>query len=247
MEIKLWTRGQSMFDRNGFCSMILSFRAAPLVRGKTKFTVKNALGHSLRRQHTAVLTVNLTLTRTSGAALRHEVFVQYKGPVRTTIFCALPYLFASHRHLKVTLLANLSNKGAWRASTGRAARWKVVIGDGLKRPWRTLAAGDVTNSGCTGRDVQPQTASTRDLACRLRHFVLKRPWLARGLAALRAGMANLARSLLDCSHAVVTGRTGQAGGLRTLVLVHIGWTGLARRRLRLILKHAHWTFKCCAA
>ena len=42
---------------------------APLVRVKSKFPVKNAVCESLRRQHTAVLTVNLTLTLKSGFAL----------------------------------------------------------------------------------------------------------------------------------------------------------------------------------
>ncbi len=45
-------------------------RAAPLVRVRAKFTIQNAACESLRRQHPAILTVNLTLTRTSGAALK---------------------------------------------------------------------------------------------------------------------------------------------------------------------------------
>ena len=45
-------------------------RAAPLVRVKAKFTVKNAVWDSLRRQHTVFLTVNLGFTHTRGAALK---------------------------------------------------------------------------------------------------------------------------------------------------------------------------------
>ena len=44
-------------------------RAAPLVRAKVKITVKNAVCCRRRLSHTAFLTGNLTLTRTSGAAL----------------------------------------------------------------------------------------------------------------------------------------------------------------------------------
>ena len=40
------------------------------MRAKVKFTVKNAVCKSLRRLHTAFLTVNLALAHTSGAALR---------------------------------------------------------------------------------------------------------------------------------------------------------------------------------
>ena len=42
--------------------------AAPLVRVNAKFMVKNAVYESLRRQHTAFLTANMTLTHTSRAA-----------------------------------------------------------------------------------------------------------------------------------------------------------------------------------
>ena len=42
--------------------------ATPLVRVQVRSTVKDAVCESLRRQQTAVLTVNLALTRTSGAA-----------------------------------------------------------------------------------------------------------------------------------------------------------------------------------
>ena len=45
-------------------------KAAPLELAKVKITVKNTVCESLRRQHTAFLNVNLTLTRTSGAALK---------------------------------------------------------------------------------------------------------------------------------------------------------------------------------
>ena len=48
---------------------VASQKAAPLVRVEAKFTVQNAVCESLRRRHTVFLTVNLTMTRTSGAAL----------------------------------------------------------------------------------------------------------------------------------------------------------------------------------
>ena len=44
-------------------------RATPLLRVKVKITVKNAVCESLPRQHTAFLTVNLTLTLKRGFAL----------------------------------------------------------------------------------------------------------------------------------------------------------------------------------
>ena len=52
---------------------IIEIRAAPLVRGKVKITVKTPYVMSLWRQHTVFLTVNLILTRTSGAAPRRHV------------------------------------------------------------------------------------------------------------------------------------------------------------------------------
>ncbi len=53
------------------CRLAVSgrLRAGPLVRVKAKFTVKNAVCKSLRRQQPAVLTVNLAFTLTSGPAL----------------------------------------------------------------------------------------------------------------------------------------------------------------------------------
>ena len=45
-------------------------KAAPLMRAKVKITIKTPSARSLRWQHTAFLTGNLALTRTSGAALR---------------------------------------------------------------------------------------------------------------------------------------------------------------------------------
>ncbi len=49
--------------------MVVALTAGPLVRVKAKVTVKNAIYESLWREHTAILTVIFTLTRTSGAAL----------------------------------------------------------------------------------------------------------------------------------------------------------------------------------
>ncbi len=51
---------------------------------QSQFTVKNAVCERLRRQHTAILTVNLISARTSGAALRATPLVQAKmdGQIR---------------------------------------------------------------------------------------------------------------------------------------------------------------------
>ena len=46
----------------------MTVRTNPLVRVKAKIAVKTPYVRSLPRQHTAFLTVNLALTRTSGAA-----------------------------------------------------------------------------------------------------------------------------------------------------------------------------------
>ena len=57
---------------NGMCDKV---RAAPLLRVKAKFTVKNAVCRSPRRQHPAFLTVILALTHKSGVALRCQIGV----------------------------------------------------------------------------------------------------------------------------------------------------------------------------
>ena len=59
MDVEVWQLGRRCMRA-----------AAPLVRVKGKFTVKNAVCEILRRQHTAFVTVNLALARTSRAALR---------------------------------------------------------------------------------------------------------------------------------------------------------------------------------
>ncbi len=67
-----WVPGPSLPPPSGVGQRVGShppLRAAPLVRVKAKFTVKNAVCQSLRRQHRAILTVNFGLTCTSGAAL----------------------------------------------------------------------------------------------------------------------------------------------------------------------------------
>ena len=51
-----------------------ALRAAPLVRAKAKFTVKNAICCNGRLGHTALLTVNLAFTLTRGAALVRTSF-----------------------------------------------------------------------------------------------------------------------------------------------------------------------------
>ena len=58
-------------NRDGICGLcgLALLRAASLVRVKVKFTVRLAVCCCRRLVHTAILTVNLTLTRTSRAAL----------------------------------------------------------------------------------------------------------------------------------------------------------------------------------
>ncbi len=57
-------------------------RANPLLRVKVKFTATTIVCRCPRPLHTAFLTVNLTLTRTSGAALREFVSDTNEGKAK---------------------------------------------------------------------------------------------------------------------------------------------------------------------